>query len=74
MYVKILLAAAALTIAAPAMAKSKAAPAADLPTGPVSYSQLADIDAKMNPPAPVKAVVKHKHHAKAKAAAAPAAK
>ena len=69
MYAKIILAAAALAIATPVLAKT--APAADLPTGPVAYADLAAVDAKLNPPAaPVKA--KHKHKAKA-AAAAPAA-
>ena len=51
---------------------------AGLPTGPVSYADLAAADAKMNPPAPVakKKVMKHKAKAKAAAPAAdaPAAK
>jgi hypothetical protein len=53
-----LIAAAVLALAAPGMASAKGAKkapedaTAGLPTGPVAYSDLADVDAKMNGPAP----------------------
>jgi hypothetical protein len=76
-----LIAAAVLAVAAPGLANAKAAKkasddsAAGLPTGPVAYSDLAAVDAKMNGPAPVKhkaAKKKTATAASAPAAAAPA--
>jgi len=71
-----LIAVAILAVAAPGLAVAKASkkaePAADGPSAPIPYSQLAEEDAKLNGPAP-------KHHAAKKmakkadaAAAAPA--
>lgn len=61
-----LIAVAVLAIAVPGLAAAKGKKSADdtagLPTGPVAYSDLAAVDAKMNGPAP-------KHHAAKKKAA-----
>jgi hypothetical protein len=74
-----LIAAAVLALAAPGLANAKGAKkapedaTAGLPTGPVAYSDLADVDAKMNGPARAKPkAAKKKTAASAEAAGAPA--
>ena len=52
---------AAPLLVSSAFAKDKAAPAAEEHTGPVPYSELAAIDAKINAPMKTRAR-KHVHH------------